>query len=396
VNGVTYTDPTHVTLDLNVPVGATLGPQDITLTNPDNQSVVFSGGITVTPPVTPTVLSVNSPSADATYGAGAILPITVTFSNVVTVTGTPQLTLKTGAVNEVVNYLSGSGTATLTFGYAVSAGDTSPDLDYVSTNSLALNGGTIKSPALLDADLTLPAPGTVGSLGSNKNLVIDTQAPDTTITSSPAVNSNTTGAVFTFSSTKAAGATFEVNLDGAGFVTNGSSTTITYSGLSQGAHTFQVRALDADTPPNVDPTPATFSWTVDTIPPDTSITAQPPDPDTNTTPTFDYTATEAGSTFEYRVDGGAWTSTGSTGTVTLAALALGSHTFEVRATDPAGNVDATPAKATWTITAAAPPAPASSGGHHHGCGLLGLDGAAIGALAVLLRRRRRRGSTSPS
>ena len=34
-------------------------------------------------------------------------------------------------------------------------------------------------------------------------------------------------------------------------------------------------------------------------------------------------------------------------------LAAGSHTFEVRATDPAGNVDPTPASYTWTITAAA-------------------------------------------
>ena len=31
-------------------------------------------------------------------------------------------------------------------------------------------------------------------------------------------------------------------------------------------------------------------------------------------------------------------------------LAPGSHTFEVRATDPAGNVDPTPATRTWTVT----------------------------------------------
>ena len=35
--------------------------------------------------------------------------ITVTFSEAVTVTGTPQLTLETGTSDAVVNYASGSG-----------------------------------------------------------------------------------------------------------------------------------------------------------------------------------------------------------------------------------------------------------------------------------------------
>jgi len=45
----------------------------------------------------------------------------VTFSEAVTVTGTPQLTLETGATDRVVNYVSGSGTNTLTFNYTVQA-----------------------------------------------------------------------------------------------------------------------------------------------------------------------------------------------------------------------------------------------------------------------------------
>src|SRR5262249_38610086 len=100
-----------------------------------------------------------SSTADGTYGVGAAIAVIVTFSKPVTVTGTPQLTLETGVTDAVVNYTSGSGTSTLTFSYTVAAGHTSPDLDYVSTTALALNGGSIRDAAPNNATLTLAAPG---------------------------------------------------------------------------------------------------------------------------------------------------------------------------------------------------------------------------------------------
>ena len=128
----------------------------------------------------PTVTNVTSSTADGTYGVGATCRCRSTFSKAVTVTGTPQLTLETGVTDAVVNYASGSGTTTLTFTYTVAAGHTSPDLDYVATTSLALNGGTIRDAGSNDATLTLPAPGAAGSLGANKALVIDTIVPTVT------------------------------------------------------------------------------------------------------------------------------------------------------------------------------------------------------------------------
>lgn len=63
----------------------------------------------------PGVVSVGSPTADGTYGAGAAIAIEVTFSQPVVVTGTPTLRLETGATDRDATYTSGSGTSTLTF-----------------------------------------------------------------------------------------------------------------------------------------------------------------------------------------------------------------------------------------------------------------------------------------
>ncbi|MGE5377080.1 MAG: choice-of-anchor Q domain-containing protein, partial [Bacteroidota bacterium] len=127
--------------------------------------------------IAPTVADVSSSVPNGTYAVGAVIPITVTFSEPVVVTGTPRLTLKTGSVNEVVDYSSGNGTSTLIFSYTVQTGDSSSDLDYVSSSSLALNGGTIKDPWGNNAVLTLPAPGAAHSLGANKNIAVDGTAP---------------------------------------------------------------------------------------------------------------------------------------------------------------------------------------------------------------------------
>ncbi|OWW20686.1 DUF4347 domain-containing protein [Noviherbaspirillum denitrificans] len=125
----------------------------------------------------PTVASVSSDIANGTYKAGDVVAIKVTFNEAVSATGTPQLTLETGTTDRVANYGSGSGTGTLVFNYTVQAGDTSADLDYLSTAALSLNGGTIGDLAGNAATLTLPSPGAANSLGANKSIAIDTTAP---------------------------------------------------------------------------------------------------------------------------------------------------------------------------------------------------------------------------
>ena len=66
-------------------------------------------------------------TANGSYKAGDTVSIQVAFSEPVTVTGTPQLALSSGAT---VDYASGSGTSTLTFTYTVAGGENAADLDY--------------------------------------------------------------------------------------------------------------------------------------------------------------------------------------------------------------------------------------------------------------------------
>ncbi|CAM2910907.1 Pyrrolo-quinoline quinone [Ectopseudomonas mendocina] len=136
--------------------------------------------LSLTAPIAPTVTSVSSSTANGTYKIGDVITVTVRFDGAVNVTGTPTLTLETGATDRALNYVSGSGTDTLSFSYTVQAGDSSADLDYVSSSALSLNGGTIKDGANQNAILTLAAPGAAGSLGANKALVVDGVRPAAT------------------------------------------------------------------------------------------------------------------------------------------------------------------------------------------------------------------------
>jgi hypothetical protein len=87
----------------------------------------------------------------------------------------------------------------------------------------------------------------------------DTTSPDTTIDSGPTGTFRNSSASFTFSSNER-NSTFECKLDGDAFGPCGSSKS--YSGLSEGSHTFSVRATDASG--NLDASPASRVWTVDT------------------------------------------------------------------------------------------------------------------------------------
>ena len=185
--------------------------------------------------------------------------------------------------------------------------------------------------------------------GSQPTTTVDGTAPETSLDAHPP-NPSGRDASFSFSGNDAGGtgvAGFECDLDGGGFTACTSPQA--YSGLADGSHTFQVRAHDAVG--NIDPTPASFTWTVDGTPPDTSIEAHPPDPNGVGDASFSFSGNDAGGTgvagFECDLDGGGFTA--CTSPQAYSGLADGSHTFQVRAHDAVGNIDPTPSSFTWLI-----------------------------------------------
>jgi hypothetical protein len=186
----------------------------------------------------------------------------------------------------------------------------------------------------------------LGNVGPSvtRTWTVDTTAPDTSITGGPNGAISSSSPTFTFSSSEAS-STFECKLDsGAWEPCNSGSKG--YTSLAEGEHSFYVRATD--TVGLTDASEAVRTWTVDTVRPDTQVTSGPSGETAATTAAFEFTATEPGATFECKLDAGAWESC-ATGK-SYSGLGAGSHTFLVRATDAAGNLDLSEAVRSWTVT----------------------------------------------
>lgn len=124
-----------------------------------------------TAPTVDTVAFSSSPATGSTYGIGEDIEVTVTFTEAVDVTGTPQITLDVGGATKEADYASGTGTTELVFAYTILAGDTDADGVSIDANSLALNGGTIKDGAGNNATLTHSA------VTDDSGHKVDTTAP---------------------------------------------------------------------------------------------------------------------------------------------------------------------------------------------------------------------------
>ena len=201
-----------------------------------------------------------------------------------------------------------------------------------------------------------------GSLYLNSGVIekwveTDSTPPDTSLPATPDAVSSSRTALFSLASNEP-GSTFECRLNTGEWedcsqAVGSSTSSREYTDLADGEHVFSARA--SDTPGNVDPTPVSHAFVVDTDPPDTEITSGPPSTSNDATPEFAFDADEADATFECRLDAGASNGTWSAcASGALAPLADGSYVLNVRAVDRAAHVDATPATRSFVIDTVAP------------------------------------------
>ncbi len=211
-----------------------------TLTVTDGTGASANGTLTVN--VTP-----NTPPSVGTYS-------TTNVNNGAGTTVTPSAApADNGSITSATVMASPGFTGTLSVDQTtgvVTVGNAGPFGSYTVTVTFTDNCGATTSPTF-----TLN--------------VIDVTPPDTTIDSNPPALANSNAASFTFSGTdtESGVASFECKLDTGIFAA--CATPKNYVALSEGSHTFQVKAIDASG--NVDPTPASYTWTVDTDPPDVTI-----------------------------------------------------------------------------------------------------------------------------
>jgi hypothetical protein len=125
-------------------------------------------------------------------------------------------------------------------------------------------------------------------------------------------------------------------------------------------HVFGVQATDPAG--NEESEQAMYIWTIeeppppgDTRPPETTINSGPEAVTTDTSATFFLAADEPDVTFECSLGGAAFSA--CTTPVEVIDLAVGEHTFQVQATDAAGNTDGSPASYSWTVEPPPTPTP---------------------------------------
>ena len=227
-------------------------------------------------------------------------------------------------------------TCSLFGGAAIAAGDR------VEVTFSDVTNPSSPGPYTVDASTTSDLPP-VTSGDSTGN---DTTPPNSTINSGPSGPTNDATPTFTFSSNEI-GSTFECKVDSGSFATCASPFTPA-AALGDGAHTFTVRRRT----PRATPTPRRLRG------PSPSTRRRRPRRSTparrtvdDPTPTFEFSSGESGSHFECSIDSGPF----SRVHVALhhPGVAHGTHTFDVRAIDGAGNVTQTFASRTFTVAAAA-------------------------------------------
>ncbi|HEX5921449.1 MAG TPA: Ig-like domain-containing protein, partial [Nitrososphaeraceae archaeon] len=219
--------------------------------------------------------------------------------------------------------------------------------------------------------------GNLSPTPASFNWTVDTVPPSTTIINaidgneSPVTNgsyANLNSISFSFSGndTNGAGAKglaikqFECSLDDSNFTVCSTPAQFTSANITDGTHMFRV--LSEDNVGNNDPSPELFTWTVDTIAPNTIINSAIDGNNstiTNSSSTksnavmFNFSGNDTGGVgvdhLECSLDGTSFSTCTSPVQFTSANITDGTHTFEVLSVDNSTNKDPSPASFIWTV-----------------------------------------------
>lgn len=182
---------------------------------------------------------------------------------------------------------------------------------------------------------------------------IDLTTPMASISSQPPSLSGSTTAQFAFSANPPPAGSivgYQCRLDGGSW--GACSSPVNYSGLSEGAHSFEVRAIDNNSSVS---SSTSASWTIDLTPPILSVVSAPPGYNNSTSATLSFNASDVGGAtvagFHCRKDGGAWSVCSSP--LNYSSITEGSHSVQITAEDSVGNVSA-PTSLSWVTDLTAP------------------------------------------
>ncbi len=362
------TDTRKIILDQKAPL--------ITIANPADNSVVSNPSVTVsgmTDKAATIFISLNSgPTVTAATNATTFsLPVTLATNTVNTIfvyatdlAGNPGVAKRTVTHDDtnpalaitVPNQDMGTNQANITISGIVSDLTnvtmlvTSPtaSIGIVSTPTLTTWSVNITNMQQGTNTYTVQATDQAGNSTSVARNIIYSQTPVTIDPVKTPTNTNQQQ----ITGTMELNSTVTISCSTAAVGTIISTTTtwkaIIYN-MIEGANIISATAIDLEG--HVSDT-VTATIVLDTLAPDTNILTGPATLTNQNTASFGFTSTKNGSTFECKIDQGSYEV--CTTPANYDNRADGTHTFFVRATDPVGNTDQTPASFTWKVDTVPP------------------------------------------
>lgn len=321
----------------------------------------ISGATTATYTVQPSdlgatiVLGMTATNSDGLSTNASSLPTSSVDPTAPSNTVQPQIDTSSPLVGTQVSATTGTWTGPP----VPAAGDFSYKWYRCGDGCTLIGGATGSTYTPVEADfgyqlaVVVTATTVGGSISSNLNDAVLTDPVAHTdvflsIGSGPNDLADSDSATLSFSSPQEPNVDFECFLDEVAM--GPCSSPVSYTDLAEGEHSFSVHATDfLGLESGVNTTDPVWEWTVDTTAPIATVDSAPSGSTTATVASFSFHADDPAATFECKLDAGSWTDCVSP--KSYSSLALGGHSFQVRATDAAELVSA-PVSVAWTVIAA--------------------------------------------